>query len=59
MHLKWEIKLVKKNQTFDFKLFFCKLYFDDDGSQKYLIPQPVFKYSKLFSSTIDKIFGKK
>ena len=45
----------KKLQTFDLVYFNGKRYFDDDGSWNYF--QPVFKYFKIFSGTIDNIFG--
>ena len=48
MHLIQEIRI-----TFHL----AKSYFDDDGSQIYLIFQSVFKYFKLVNGTIDKIFG--
>ena len=45
----------KKLQTFNLSDFVGKSYFDDVGSQNYLIQQ-VFKYFKIFSVTIDNIF---
>ena len=47
---------IKNIQKFDLSYFMGKFYFDDDGSQNYLIFQPVFKYFQIFSVTIDRIF---
>ena len=47
---------IKNIQKFDLSYFMGKCYFDDDGSQNYLIFQPVFKYFQIFSVTIDRIF---
>ena len=38
---------IKKLETFDFSYFRGKNYFDEDGTQNYLIFQPIYKYFKL------------
>ena len=40
---------VKKLQTFDSSYFKGKNYFDEDGTQNYLVFQPLFRYSKVSS----------
>ena len=48
---------IKKLQTSDLSYFIGKNYFDDDGSQNYLLFQAIFKFLKIFIGTIYKIFG--
>lgn len=50
-----QIQKFLKSQTFDLSFLIGKSYFDDDGSQIYLIFGPVFKSFKTFTCTIDKI----
>ena len=40
---------VNKLETFDFSYFRGKNYFDEDGTQNYLIFQPIYRYFKLNS----------
>ena len=44
----------EKLQLFNFSYFIGKSYFDDDGSQGYLIFQLIFKIFKIFARSIDK-----
>ena len=46
-----------KNQLLDLSYFVGKKYFDSDGSQNYLIFQPVFKFFQIFSGAVNKILG--
>ena len=50
-HLLVENKL-KKLKTFDSSYFIGKSYFDEDGTQNYLVFQPMSKYSKLITNTL-------
>ena len=43
-------------QKFDLSYFISKSYFDDDGSQYFLIFQPKFQYFWNFSGIVDKTF---
>ena len=47
---------IEKLQTFDLSYFVGKTYFDYDGSQNYLIFQPVFKYFQIFCDNVNTIF---
>ena len=38
---------VKKLETFDFSYFRGTKYFDENGTQNYLIFQPIFRYFKV------------
>ena len=38
---------IKKLQTFDSNYFMDKNYFDEDGTQNYLVFQPIFRYFKI------------
>ena len=50
-HLLVENKL-KKLKTFDSSYFIGKSYFDEDGTQNYLVFQPMSKYSNLITNTL-------
>ena len=50
-HLLVENKL-KKLKTFDSSYFIGKSHFDEDGTQNYLVFQPMSKYSKLITNTL-------
>ena len=41
----------KKLKTFDSSYFIGKNYFEEDGTQNYLVFQPMYKYFKAFSIT--------
>ena len=41
----------KKLKTFDSSYFIGKNYFQEDGTQNYLVFQPMYKYFKAFSIT--------
>ena len=49
-------KILKK-LSFCLSYFLGKMYFDDKGSQNYLIFQSFFKYFQIFSGTIHNAFG--
>ena len=49
-HLLVEIEL-KKLETFDSSYFIGKSYFDEDGTQNYLIFQPIISYFKVNTIT--------
>ena len=49
-----EIK--KKPQLRDLNYFIGESYFDDDGSQNYLIFQPSFRSFKTFTGSVDNFF---
>ena len=42
---------MNKLKTFDSGYFFGKSHFGEDGSQNYLVFQPIYRYFKLFSIT--------
>ena len=42
---------IKKLQTFDFSYFRGKSHFEEDGTQNYLVLQPIYKHFKAFSIT--------
>ena len=50
---------IKKLETFDFSYFRGKNYFDEDGTQNYLIFQPIYRYFKLNSvvNVIDRVLS--
>ena len=50
-HLLGENELRKKLQSFDSSLFICQSYFNYDGSQNYLIFQPLHYISKRVGHT--------
>ena len=43
---------IKKLQKFDAAYFRGKNYFDNDGTQNYLVFQPVYKYFKLINGKV-------
>ena len=49
-HLLIENEL-KKLQTFDLSYFIGKRHFEEDGTQNYLIFQPLIKYFKIITNT--------
>lgn len=49
---------IKNLQTFDSCYFNGGKYFVNDGSQNYLIFQPIFKSSEIVTGSIDKFFWK-
>ena len=42
---------MKKLKTFHFNYFIGKSHFEEDGTQNYLVSQPIYKYFKAFSIT--------
>ena len=38
---------MKKLKTFDSGHFWCKSHFEDDGTQDYLVFQPIYKYFEI------------
>ena len=42
---------LNKLKTFDFGYFIGKSNFEEDGTQKYLVFQPIYRYFKVFSIT--------
>ena len=38
-------------KTFDSSYFICKSHFEEDGTQNYLVFQPIYRYFKVFSIT--------
>ena len=52
-HLVFENEL-KNLKTFDLSYFIGKSHFDEDGTQNYLVFQPMLEYFKLNSSWIAK-----
>ena len=43
---------LKKLKTFDSSYFIGKSHFDEDGTQNYLVFQPMSTYSKLITNTL-------
>ena len=43
---------MKKLKTFDSNYFIGKSHFDEDGTQNYLVFQPLNKYFKLITNTL-------
>ena len=41
----------KKLQTFDWSYFRGKSYFEEDGTQNYLVFQPIIRYFKIIAKT--------
>ena len=50
---------IKKLETFDVSYFRGKNYFDEDGTQNYLIFQPIYRYFKVNSvvNVIDRVLS--
>ena len=42
---------LKKLQTFDSSYFIGRSHFDEDGTQHYLVSQPIIKYFKVITNT--------
>ena len=42
---------LKKLKTFDSSYFICKSHFEEDGTQNYLVFQPINKYFKVITNT--------
>ena len=42
---------MKKLQTFDLSYFRGKSYFEEDGTQNYLVSQPIIRYSRIITNT--------
>ena len=42
---------MNKLKTFDFGYFIGKSHFEEDGTQNYLVFQPIYRYFKAFSIT--------
>ena len=42
---------LKKLQTFDSSYFIGRSHFDEDGTQHYLVFQPIIKYFKVITNT--------
>ena len=42
---------LNKLKTFDSSYFVCKSHFEGDGTQTYLVFQPMYRYFKVFSIT--------
>ena len=42
---------IKKLQTFDWSYFRGKSYFEEDGTQNYLVFQPIIRYFKIIAKT--------
>ena len=49
---------MKKLKTFDLSYFIGKSHFDEDGTQNYLVFQPILKYFMLNSNWITKCESK-
>ena len=50
-HLLVENELNKLKKTLDSSYFISKSHFEEDGTQSYVVFQPMYKYFKVFSST--------
>ena len=50
-HLLVENELNKLKKTLDSSYFIGKSHFEEDGTQSYVVFQPMYKYFKVFSST--------
>ena len=55
-HLLVENEL-KKLKTFDLSYFIGKSHFNEDGTQNYLVFQPLNKYFKLITNTLSILYG--
>ena len=52
LRIKQKIYLLNKLKTFDSSYFIGKSHFDEDGTQNYLVFQPLNKYFNLITNTL-------